>query len=160
MSGEDYDVFDFVPYGYDERQYCSPGFNLPVGVLARTPHGQYPEYHTSADNLSFVQPAFLANSLLKCLSILNVLENNAVCVSQNPWCEPQLGRRGIFRSFSDRAANPDAEMALLWVLNYSDGYHTLLDIAERSGLTFDAIRYAADVLLEQHLLKEQPGGER
>jgi aminopeptidase-like protein len=160
MSGEDYDVFDFVPYGYDERQYCSPGFNLPVGVLARTPHGQYPEYHTSADNLSFVQPGFLANSLLKCLSILNVLENNTVCVSQNPWCEPQLGRRGIFRSFSDRAANPDAEMALLWVLNYSDGYHSLLDIAERSGLAFDAIRHAADVLLEQHLLKEQPGGER
>jgi len=160
MSGEDYDVFDFVPYGYDERQYCSPGFNLPVGVLARTPHGQYPEYHTSADNLSFVQPAFLANSLLKCLSILNVLENNAVCVSQNPWCEPQLGRRGIFRSFSDRAANPDVEMALLWVLNYSDGYHSLLDIAERSGLAFDAIRHAADVLLEQHLLTEQPGGER
>jgi aminopeptidase-like protein len=160
MSGEPYDVFDFVPYGYDERQYCSPGYNLPVGVLARTPHGQYPEYHTSADNLSFVQPAFLANSLLKCLSILNVLENNAVCINQNPHGEPQLGRRGIFRSYSERGGNPDAEMALLWVLNYSDGHHSLLDIAERSGLAFGAIRYAADLLVEHNLLKEQPEGGR
>jgi aminopeptidase-like protein len=60
-SREAFEIFDFVPYGYDERQYCSPGFNLPVGVLARTPHGKYPEYHTSADNLSLVQPTFLAN---------------------------------------------------------------------------------------------------
>jgi len=158
-SGEDYGVLDFVPYGYDERQYCSPAFNLPVGVLARTPHGQYPQYHTSADDLSFVQAPFLANSLLKCLSILNVLENNAVCVNQNPWCEPQLGRRGIFRSFSERARNPDFEMALLWVLNYSDGHYSLLDIAERSGLAFEAIRLAADVLIEQQLLEERPAGK-
>ena len=154
-SGEEYEIFDFVPYGYDERQYCSPAFNLPVGVLARTPHGKYAEYHTSADDLSFVQPPSLANSLLKCLSILNVLENNAVCINQNPWCEPQLGRRGIFRSFSERVGNPDAEMALLWILNYSDGHHSLLDVAERSGLAFDAIRHAADVLLEQRLLEEK-----
>jgi aminopeptidase-like protein len=158
VCGEDYDVFDFVPYGYDERQYCSPAFNLSVGVLARTPHGRYAEYHTSADDLSFVHPASLANSFLKCVSILNILENNAVYINQNPWCEPQLGRRGIFRSFSERVGNPDAEMALLWVLNYSDGYHSLLDIAERSGLAFDAIRYAADVLLEQRLLEEQLKG--
>jgi len=153
--GEEYKMFDFVPYGYDERQYCSPAFNLPVGVLARTPHGQYPEYHTSADNLSFVHPESLADSLLKCLSILNVLENNAVYINQSPWCEPQLGKRGIFRSFSERVGNPDAEMALLWVLNYSDGHHSLLDVAERSGLAFDAIRHAADILLEQRLLEEK-----
>jgi aminopeptidase-like protein len=154
MSGEEYVISDFIPYGYDERQYCSPGFNLPVGVLARAPHSQYPEYHTSADNLSFVHPTFLENSLLQCLSILNVLENNAVCINQNPQCEPQLGRRGIFRSYSERGGNPDAEMALLWVLNYSDGHHSLLDIAERSGMAFDIIRFAADVLLEQNLMKE------
>jgi aminopeptidase-like protein len=130
-----------------------------VGVLARTPHAQYAQYHTSADDLSFVQAPFLANSLLKCLSILNVLENNAVCVNQNPWCEPQLSRRGIFRSFSERAGNVDVEMALLWVLNYSDGHYSLLDIAERSGLTFDAIRLAADVLIEQQLLEERPAGK-
>jgi aminopeptidase-like protein len=154
-SGEAFEVFDFTPYGYDERQYCSPGFNLPIGVLARTPHGEYPEYHTSADNLSLVQPAFLANSLNKCLAILSVLENNALFINRNPHCEPQLGRRGIFRSFSERVANPDVEMALLWVLNYSDGDHSLLDIAERSGLAFAAIRHAADVLLEHDLLSER-----
>jgi aminopeptidase-like protein len=87
-----------------------------------------------------------------------VLENNAVCISQNPHCEPQLGRRGIFRSYSERGTDPDTEMALLWVLNYSDGNHSLLDIAERSGLAFDAIRHAADLLVEHNLLKEHPEG--
>jgi aminopeptidase-like protein len=70
-----------------------------------------------------------------------------------------LSRRGIFRSFSERAGNVDVEMALLWVLNYSDGHYSLLDIAERSGLTFDAIRLAADVLIEQQLLEERPAGK-
>ena len=50
----DFEVIDFFPYGYDERQYCSPGFDLPVGCLMRTPHGQFPEYHTSADNMDFL----------------------------------------------------------------------------------------------------------
>lgn len=159
MSGEEYDVADFAPNGYDERQYCSPGFNLPVGVLMRTPHGRYPEYHTSADNLSFVQPVYLANSFKKCLSILNVLENNAFYVSQNPKCEPQLGRRGIFRSYTERSGNPDAEMALLWVMNFADGDHSLLDIAERSGLAFETIRAAADLLVDHDLLKVRPESE-
>jgi aminopeptidase-like protein len=153
-SGEEFDVIDFVPYGYDERQFCSPGFNLPVGCLMRTPHGCYPEYHTSADGLNFVQPAALADSFSKCLSALSVLERNAAYVNLNPKCEPQLGRRGIFRSYSERSNGADNEMALLWVLNLSDGNHSLLDIAERSGLKFDIIRNAADLLTEHGLLKQ------
>lgn len=153
-SGEEFDVIDFVPYGYDERQFCSPGFNLPVGCLMRTPHGCYPEYHTSADGLNFVQPAALADSFSKCLSALSVLERNAAYVNLNPKCEPQLGRRGIFRSYSERSNGADNEMALLWVLNLSDGNHSLLDIAERSGLKFDVIRNAADLLTEHGLLKQ------
>jgi aminopeptidase-like protein len=141
-------VQDFSPYGYGERQYCSPGFDLPVGRLSRTPHGCFPEYHTSADNLDFVRPGQLAGSLAACLEICDVLENDRTYVNQNPKCEPQLGKRGLYRDIGDD------EMAMLWVLNQSDGQHSLLDIAERSGCAFSAIRRAADLLGQHGLLKE------
>jgi aminopeptidase-like protein len=154
-SDQDYEIMDFSPYGYDERQFCSPAFDLPVGCLMRTPHGRFPEYHTSADNLDFVQPQHLADSLCKCLSILSVLENNASYMNQNPKCEPQLGKRGLYRAIGGQADGGVNELALLWVLNLSDGNHTLLDIAERSGLDFTLIQRAARALLEHGLLKER-----
>ncbi len=153
-SGANYEILDFSPYGYDERQYCSPAFDLPVGCLSRTPHGRFPEYHTSADNLSLVHPPALANSLSECLAVVNVLEGNRTYINQNPKGEPQLGRRGLYRLMGGHTDSGLEEMAVLWVLNLSDGAHSLLDIAERSGLGFDSIRRAADVLLEHHLLKE------
>lgn len=153
-SGDDYEVRDFVPYGYDERQFCSPGVNLPVGCFSRTPHGEFPEYHTSADNLSLVQPDYLEDSLNKCLSVLQVLDSNRKYVSQNPMCEPQLGRRGLYRKVGGAKDNRAQELALLWVLNLSDGEHSLLDISDRSGLSFDAIEIAADALVQHSLLKE------
>jgi aminopeptidase-like protein len=146
-------VRDFTPSGYDERQFCSPGFNLPVGSLMRTPNGEYPEYHTSADNLDFVKPDRLAESYALCLSIIDVLENNLRYVNLNPKCEPQLGRRGLYRPIGGDAMSPESETALLWVLNQSDGHSTLLDIAERSRLPFDAIRSAAEALEESGLLE-------
>ena len=155
-SGSDFEVMDFSPYGYDERQFCSPGFNLPVGSFMRTPHGQYPEYHTSADDLSFVQPQFLADSFAKFLSVLSILENNKTYLNQNPNCEPQLGRRGLYRAIGGSKEQKLSELAMLWVLNFSDGNHTLLDIADRSGLSFDVIQDAADLLMEHDLLKESP----
>ena len=130
---------DFTPYGYDERQYCSPGFNLPVGSLTRTPHGKYPEYHTSADDLSFVSARNIAESAAQYLSIFHLLENNRQYVNLNPKCEPQLGRRGLYRMTGGYAAAENFEMAMLWVLNLSDGDNTLLDIADRSGLRFPDI---------------------
>ncbi len=152
--GEDFEIMEFSPYGYDERQYSSPGFNLPVGSLKRTPNGRFPEYHTSADNLSFVQPKYLADSFFKYLSVLNVLENNEKYLNQNPKCEPQLGKRGLYRELGGHPDAGEREMALLWVLNLSDGKHTLLDIAERSGLYFTQLRKAADLLLKHGLLIE------
>ena len=134
-SGEGGQVRDFIPYGYDERQYCSPGINLAVGCLSRTPYGEYPEYHTSADNLDFVEPGQLEGSYRACQSILTVLENNATYLNRNPMCEPQLGRRGLYGSMGGAGEGRVHEMALLWVLNLSDGTHSLLDIAERSGLS-------------------------
>jgi aminopeptidase-like protein len=153
-SGQEYELEDFFPYGYDERQYCSPGFNLPVGSLMRTPNGRFPEYHTSADNLDFVKPHALADSFSKALSIIFVLEHNRRFLNQNPKCEPQLGRRGIYRALSDQKDGGKQELAMLWVLNLSDGEHTLLDIAEKSALTFETIYNAATLLLQHELLKE------
>ncbi|HET6515126.1 MAG TPA: DUF4910 domain-containing protein, partial [Thermodesulfovibrionales bacterium] len=97
-SCKDFEILDFIPFGYDERQYCSPGFNLPVGCLMRTPHGRYPEYHTSADNLGFVRPEYLSDSFSRLLSIVNILENNNKYISLNPKCEPQLGKRGLYQA--------------------------------------------------------------
>jgi aminopeptidase-like protein len=148
---ESAEVLEFTPYGYDERQYCSPGFNLPVGCLMRSVWGSFPEYHTSADNLDFIQPLKLAESLRVCTAILNVLENNYRYCNQNPYCEPQLGRRNLYRSTGGEAINVEIS-ARLWVLNLSDGSHSLLDIAERSGLPFAFINDAATLLSEAGLL--------
>ena len=149
-----YEVMDFSPYGYDERQYCSPGFNLPVGNLSRTPHGRFPEYHTSADNLDFVRPEYLADSFEALLKIFEVLEGNRKYVNKNPKGEPQLGRRGLYGAFGGRKDAKMSEMAMLWVLNYSDGNDTLLDIAEKANLEFKYIRMAANALIEADLLEE------
>jgi aminopeptidase-like protein len=156
LRGEEHGVEDFVPFGYDERQYSSPGFNLPVGSLTRTPYGRYPEYHTSADNLDFIQAASLDGSLRTYLSVMNVLEGNRRYENLNPKCEPQLGRRGLYRTIGGDDSGRQRELALLWVLNLSDGEHGLLDIAERSGMPFEAIQAAADALLEVELLREVP----
>lgn len=154
QSGKKYDLMDFSPYGFDERHFGSPGFNLPVGCLMRTPYELYPEYHTSADNLDFVQPQYLADSFAKVVSVLRVLENNRKYLNQNPKCEPQLGKRGLYRAIGGQSDGRTNELAMLWVLNLSDGGHTLLDIAERSGISFNAIEVAADRLLKHDLLKE------
>lgn len=153
-SGQEYEIQDFTPYGYDERQYCSPGFNLAVGCLSRTPHGCYQEYHTSADNLDFVQPAYLADSLSKYLAVLDVLENNKKYINTNPMCEPQLGRRGLYGAMGGRKDTSDLEMAMLWLLNLSDGENSLLDIAEESGYQFNIITETASILVDNQLLVE------
>jgi aminopeptidase-like protein len=146
-------VIDFSPYGYDERQFCSPGFNLPVGRLTRTPNGEYPEYHSSADDLSFVTPETLLDSYTACRKLLDVLDGDGIYVSQAPKCEPQLGKRGLYRQTGGKDL-PDRELSLLWVLNQSDGEHSLLDVAIRSGLPFASIRSAADELIAARLLRE------
>jgi aminopeptidase-like protein len=151
--GAHHSVIDFSPYGYDERQFCSPGFDLPVGRIGRTPHGEYPEYHTSADNLDFVDPGQLADALTFVLELVDVLEANDRYRNTNPKGEPQLGRRGLYRSLGATIDRHAVEMGLLWVLNQSDGEHDLLSIAERSGLSFAALRHAADALLEHKLLE-------
>ena len=153
--GESSGILEFSPYGNDERQYCSPGFNLAVGCLARSVWETFPEYHTSADNLDFIRPLQLAGSLRVCAAILDVLENNRAYRNKIPYGEPQLGRRGLFRSMGGEAggqASGEEMMARLWALNLSDGEHTLLDIAERSGIHFPMLSETADLLCQKGLL--------
>jgi aminopeptidase-like protein len=153
-SGQRHEILEFSPYGYDERQYCSPGINLSVGRLSRTPHGAFPEYHTSADNLEFVHADKMAGALAVSLETLSVLEKNSTFVNLNPKCEPQLGKRGLYRMVGGSNDAGVSEMALLWVLNQSDGKNSLLDIAERSGMRFSAIHKAAEALEQRQLLRK------
>jgi aminopeptidase-like protein len=145
-------ILPFAPVGYDERQYCSPGFDLPVGCLMRSVWGTFPEYHTSADNLDFLAPESLGESFQVCASIFDLLENNRSYRNLVPFCEPQLGRRGLYHSTG--GTSPEKEInARLWVLNMSDGNHSLLDIAELSGLPFSIVNDAADLLSRSGLLE-------
>ncbi len=148
----EFNIFDFTPYGYDERQYCSPGINLPVGCFMRTPNGQYPQYHTSADNLDLVSGPALAESVSQLLSIIGVVEKNHRYLNLNPKCEPQLGRRGLYRQMGGTSSKVQEE-AMLWVLNFSDGKNSLLEIAERAGLDFSKLDEAAEMLLKHGLLR-------
>jgi aminopeptidase-like protein len=150
-AGRPHELVDFFPYGYDERQYNSPGFGLPVGSLMRGRHGRFPEYHTSADDLDFVTPASLAESLETVAAILDVLQGDGVYRNLEPYGEPQLGRRGLYRA-TGGGDLPGLELALLWVLSLSDGRRSLADVATRSGLPFETVRAAADRLLAHGLL--------
>jgi aminopeptidase-like protein len=155
-SGHKYEVLEFAPYGYDERQYCSPGINLPIGCFMRTPNGRYPQYHTSADDLSLITALSLSESLLQLSQVIQVLEENDRFMNLSPKCEPQLGRRGLYRQTGGLKDAAVSQMAMLWVLNLSDGQYSLLDIAVRSGIPFDHISRAAQALREVGLLALNP----
>jgi aminopeptidase-like protein len=147
------EVRGYSPYGYDERQFNSIGFDLPFGRLSRTPHGEYPEYHTSADNLSFVKPEELVDSYAAILELVDVLENDRTYENLSPYGEPQLGKRGIYPTMGGKSAS-DAVMAMLWTLAYSDGSTSLLDIAGVADMGFPDIRAAADTLTGAALLRD------
>jgi aminopeptidase-like protein len=149
VLGDDGAIEDFTPLGTDERQFCSPGFDLPVGVLSRTPTDRFPGYHSSADDLDFVQPGPLGESFSRYLDVIDVLERNRAYCNLSPKGEPQLGKRGLYRSVGGGSFT---EGPLLWVLNLSDSKHDLLAIAERSGLPFAQVADAADALLDAGLL--------
>lgn len=145
QGGGDFEVRPFSPYGYDERQFCSPAFNLPVGCFMRTPHGEFPEYHTSADDLKLVRASSLKDSLTRALTVVDVIENDLTYLNQKPFCEPKLGKYGLYNGLGGRSAT-DYQMALLWLLNMSDGTNSVLDIAARSNLPWETMRQALRAL--------------
>ncbi len=151
-SGNAHRILPWDPWGGDERQFCSPGFNLPVGTLMRTPHGEFDGYHTSADSLDRILPGSLADAVDTCLELCEVLETNGSFVNLSPYGEPQLGRRGLYRSTGGAVSSPELERALLWVLNLSDGHHSLLDIARRAAIPYDTVQRAAAQLRDTQLL--------
>ena len=149
-------VMDFSPYGYDERQYCSPGFDLPVGMFQRSVHGEFPEYHTSADNLDFIGPEHLQDSFRILSAVIDIVEEDWTPLNLFPKGEPQLGRRGLYAALGGHKAPGATSMALLWVLNLADGRHSLLSMAERSGLPFGELAAAARLLSGHGLLTAAP----
>jgi len=152
LAKSEHQLIDFFPYGYDERQYNSPGFRLPVGSLMRGRHGMFPEYHTSGDGLAFVKPGRLEESFGVLRQAIEVLDGDRRYQSLQPYGEPQLGKRGLYRAMGGTSI-PDLQFAMLWVLNLSDGRHSLLDVAERAHLPFASVKAAADLLLEHALLQ-------
>ena len=153
VLGAEGTVIPFSPYGYDERQLCSPGFDLPAGRLTRSVNGGYPQYHTSADDLSLITPAALQRSFEVCQRIVEVIESNRRYVNLKPKGEPQLGARGLYGALGG-AGRAEHEHAMLWVLNQSDGGHSLLDIAQRSGLSLPLVGEAAGTLEAAGLLRK------
>ena len=145
-------IEDFSPYGYDERQYCSPGFNLPVGLFERSKYGAFPEYHTSADNLDFISAGELDKSYEIVCRAIDVLESHRTPVNRLPHCEPQLGKRGLYEAMGGDNQRVERQMAMLWVLNLADGEHTMLDMAERSGAPYALIRETVELLTREGLL--------
>jgi len=146
-------VIDFFPYGYDERQYASPGFDLDVGLFQRTQFATFPEYHTSGDNLDFITADGLAGSYRAIVSVIDALENERRYLNTTPHGEPQLGRRGLYAAIGGDKDSYAKSMAMLWVLNLSDGDHSLEDIAERAGAPLPIIEETARLLEEAGLLK-------
>ncbi|MGH6762231.1 MAG: DUF4910 domain-containing protein [Phyllobacterium sp.] len=153
--GADSNILGFSPYGYDERQFCSPGFNLPVGLFQRSAFGTFPEYHTSADNLDFIKPEHLAESCRIVMDVIAIVEEDWTPVNLFPKGEPQLGRRGLYSALGGDSAGAHAAMAMLWVLNLADGEHSLLQIAERSGFRFADIARTAALLRDHGLLENK-----
>ncbi len=152
-SSENYKIIDFFPTGSDERQFCSPGFNLPVGSLMRSMYGAgFAEYHTSADDINFVKPNSLEDTFNKYMDVINIIENNEKYINLYPKCEPQLGKRGLYRKIATKYVT-EMHNSILWVLNYSDGKNSLLDIANKSDLSFSNIKAAADILKEVNIIK-------
>jgi aminopeptidase-like protein len=154
QSGLEHEIQPFIPYGYDERQYCSPGFDLPVGCFARSTYGSYPQYHTSADNLDLIRPECLEQSLELLLKGISLVERNRTVRNLNPKCEPQLGRRGLYSLIGGHNEAQKLQLALLWVLNKGDGLNTLLEVAEQSGLPFDLIFEASVALAHADLIAD------
>jgi aminopeptidase-like protein len=150
--GEKARLLDFSPYGYDERQFCSPGFDLPVGLFQRSSFATFPEYHTSADDLDFIKPEHLADSYRLLMDAIDIAETDWTPLNLFPKGEPQLGRRGLYGALGGDKSAAAKAMAMLWVLNLADGNHSLLGIAERAGLPFGDVAAAADLLREHGLL--------
>lgn len=153
LSKDESKVIDFFPQGSDERQYCSPGFNLPVGSLMRTMYWNFPEYHTSLDNKGYISFEALEKSVLKYIDIIDAIESNETYINTMPHCEPQLGKRGLYPNFGGKNQNNRFVEIMMWILNYSDGENDLIDISNKSQIPILEMIPVIEKLLENEILK-------
>lgn len=150
--GKPFHLEDFVPIGSDERQYGSPGFNLPVGSLMRTRYGKYKEYHTSADNKAFISFKALEETIRVYLQVIDLMENNCRWQSNNPNCEPQLGKRGLYPDLGSQKEKDSFVETLMWVLNLCDGRHDTIDMVVKSGKPPGSVLEVLRVLEREKLI--------
>ncbi len=148
-----FNLIDFFPSGSDERQFCSPGFNLPVGSLIRTMYGKYPEYHTSADNKDFISFEAMEGSVYKYLEIIDLIEINQKYINTLPFCEPQLGKRGLYPTLGSQKGTESFVKAMMWILNLSDGENDLIDISLKSKISINQLKPILFKLLENKILE-------
>ena len=153
QTEENYSIIDFFPGGSDERQYCSPGFNLPVGSLMRTMYKAYEEYHTSADNKDFISFEAMEKSIEKYLEIINLIEKNTKYINQYPFCEPQLGKRGLYPTLGSQKEKSEFVNAMRWILNFSDGNHDLISISQKSKIPLRKLFPVVEELINKKIIR-------
>lgn len=153
QTEKNFNIIDFFPSGSDERQYCSPGFNLPVGSLMRTMYGMYPEYHTSGDNKSFISFDAMEKSVHKYLDIIDILEKNNFYINKLPYCEPQLGKRGLYPQIGSQKNTDDFINSMMWILNLADGSNDLIDISIKSKIEIKKLIPILDKLIDNNLIE-------
>lgn len=153
-AGAPHRIIDFFVPGSDERQFGSLAFQMPVGSLMRTAYDRYPEYHTSADSLDFVDPISLGDSFRRYMDVIGIIEHDKTYINTNPKCEPQLGKRGVYSLLGGQKNVTVSINAMTCLLNLCDGTQSLLEVAIRSGMLFSDIKAAAELLVEVGILKE------
>lgn len=159
LSNDECKFIDFFPQGSDERQYCSPGFNLPVGSLMRTMYWDFPQYHTSLDNKDYISFKALRESIEKYLDIIEAFELNEKYINTLPFCEPQLGKRGLYPNFGGKNQNNRFVEIMMWILNLSDGDNDLIDISNRSQISINEIKPVIKELIENGILDFKKNNE-
>ncbi|TQR42467.1 aminopeptidase [Campylobacter sp. MIT 12-8780] len=146
---ENFKEFSFLDRGSDERQYCSPNVNLPVVGLCRTRYGDFKEYHTSLDNLNFISAKGLFNSLETMIQLICNLEINAVYKSEC-FCEPNLGKRGLYPTLSLLNSPP----LIANFLAFCNAQNDCIDIADKLGIKAYELRECIEKLLKHKLIKK------
>jgi aminopeptidase-like protein len=148
----EYKTYSWLSRGSDERQYCAPGVDLPIASIMRTKYGEYPEYHTSLDDLSLVTPNGLFGGYTAIKEAITMLENNQIFKSK-VLCEPQLGKRGLYPNTSIK--NPgNSARNLINVLSYLDGELDVIDVATKCELSFMATLEIIQTLFSADLLEK------
>jgi len=148
---KEYELYDYLASGSDERQYCSPGIDLPVGSLMRTKYGEYPEYHTSGDNMDIISSDELDKSLEKLKLCIDIIENNRIYKS-TVLGDPQLGKRGLYPTISTKTSSLNV-ITMMNILSFCDGHHDLLWIAEKIGKPIMELFPIVETLFQNDLLK-------